>query len=99
MGTPGDFIVKFGWQPGEADIGEAKILAEDVHTAGDSWYAAKLKLPVRLNPARDYHFEISAKSRRAPQDGYLVYGPTPLGGADYPVSFSLSFRVLGNNGR
>ena len=99
VGNPGAFAVKFGSHPGEADIGEARISANDVRTAGDSWYSARLRLPVKLNPARDYYFEIGAESGHAPQDGYLVYGPSPLGGADYPSSFSVSFRVLGKDER
>ena len=60
----------------------------------DLWYEAALKKPVRLDPAKLYYFELRAESGHAPQDAYVVFGPQPLGGEDYPAAFGLSFQTL-----
>ncbi|MGA3328866.1 MAG: hypothetical protein ABSF45_30820, partial [Terriglobia bacterium] len=58
------------------------------------WYEAGLRKPVRLDPKKLYFFELRAGAGRAPGDDYLVFGPQPLGGRDYPAAFGLSFRTL-----
>jgi dienelactone hydrolase len=93
VGSPGNVIVRFGSAPGESNIGQTEILATDVYPGYDLWYAAKLRRPAKLNSRKLYYFELTAESGRAPQNYYLVYGPKPLGGTDYPGSFGLSFRV------
>ena len=47
-----------------------------------------------MDPKKLYWFEVRSASGYAPQDGYTVYGPKPLGGEDYPHNFGLSFRML-----
>jgi dienelactone hydrolase len=94
VGTPGDLAARFGTRPGGADLGTATIFSSDVGVEGDSWQPAKLARPMKLDAARNYYFEIRAQSGHGPQNGYVVYGPVPLGGADVRSSFSLSFRVL-----
>jgi hypothetical protein len=93
-GNPGNLIVRFGSKEGAADLGEAEVLSSNVYPQYDLWYEATLKQPVRLDPRKLYFFELQAKSGRAPDDGYVVFGPEPLGGKDYPAAFGLSFRTL-----
>jgi cephalosporin-C deacetylase-like acetyl esterase len=93
-GNPGNLIVRFGSQEGSADLGEAEVLSKDVYPQYDLWYEAGLRKPVRLDPKKLYFFELRAGAGRAPGDDYLVFGPQPLGGRDYPAAFGLSFRTL-----
>ena len=94
LGNPGDLVVRFGSQEGAADLGEAVVLAQNVYPQYDLWYEAKLKKPVRLDPGKLYYFELRASSGHAPNDGFTVFGPQPLGGQDYPNAFGLSFQTL-----
>jgi dienelactone hydrolase len=93
-GNPGNLLVRFGSQEGAADLGEAAVISKDVYPQYDLWYEAALKKPVRLDPSKLYYFELRAESGRAPDDGFTVFGPQPLGGKDYPAAFGLSFRTL-----
>ncbi len=93
-GNPGNLIVRFGSQEGSADLGEAEVLSNNVYPQYDLWYEAGLRKPVRLDPEKHYFFELRAASGRAPDDDYVVFGPQPLGGCDYPTAFGLSFRTL-----
>lgn len=93
-GNPGNLIVRFGSQEGLADLGEAAVLSKDVYPQYDLWYEAALRKPVRLDPKKLYFFELRAESGHAPDDDYVVFGPQPLGGRDYPAGFGLSFRAL-----
>jgi hypothetical protein len=58
------------------------------------WYEAALRKPVRLDAKKQYFFELRATSGRSPDDDYVVFGPQPLGGRDYPNAFGLSFHTL-----
>ena len=93
-GNPGNLIVRFGSQEGSADLGEAEVLSKDVYPEYDLWYEARLRKPVRLDPNKLYFFELRAESGHAQDDDYVVFGPQPLGGRDYPAAFGLSFRTL-----
>jgi dienelactone hydrolase len=93
-GNPGNLIVRFGSREGAADLGEAVVVANNVYPQLDLWYEAAVTKPVRLDPAMLYHFELTAESGHGPQDSYVVFGPQPLGGRDYPAAFGLSFRTL-----
>jgi hypothetical protein len=94
VGNPGNLIVRFGPHEGAADLGEAEVLAQDVYPQYDLWYEATLKKPVQLDAQKLYFFELGANPGRAPDDGYIVFGPQPLGGKDYPTAFGLSFHTL-----
>jgi hypothetical protein len=93
-GIPGDLVLKFGSAEQSADLGAARIHSKDVYPQYDLWYEAILDKAVRLDPRKIYFFEIGAESGLAPHDCYTVYGPTPLGGKDFPSSFGLSFRTV-----
>ena len=93
-GNPGNMVVRFGSKEGGSDLGEAEILSQSVDPQNQQWQEAKLKSPVRLDPQRLYYFELRATSGHAPADDYVVFGPRPLGGDDYPNAFGLSFRTL-----
>ncbi len=94
VGSPGDVVVRFGSQDGANDIGEVRIPTQSVDPLFELMYNAEIK-PVRLDPSKLYYFEVRASSGLAPLDYYLLYGPKPLGGQDYPLNFGLSFEVLG----
>ena len=93
-GNPGNLIVRFGSREGAGDLGEALVLAKNVYPQYDLWYEAALTKPLRLDPTKPYCFELKAESGHGPDDGYVVFGPQPLGGRDYPPAFGLSFRTL-----
>jgi dienelactone hydrolase len=93
-GNPGNLIIRFGSREGAADLGEAAVVAKNVYAQLDLSYEAAPSKPVRLDPAKLYFFELRAESGHAPQDAYMVFGPQPLGGRDYPAAFGLSFRTL-----
>ena len=97
VGTPGDVIVRFGTKEGANDVGETRLPAQDIYPLFDLMYKATIK-PVRLDPAKLYFFEIRALLAKAPKDHYLVYGPKPLGGKDFPPEFGASFEVLSATG-
>ncbi len=94
VGHPGDLVVKIGSNKGESDLGELRLQEKAVYSGYDFWYDMSLAHPVRLDPRKEYWFEVQATSGESANDGYVVYGPKPLGGDDYPQSFGLSFRVL-----
>ena len=93
-GNPGNLIVRFGSKEGSADLGDAEVPSKDVYPEYDLWYQAGLKKTVRLDPRKLYFFELRAASGHAPDDDYVIYGPQPLGGRDYPAAFGLSFQTL-----
>jgi hypothetical protein len=93
VGHPGNVRVRLGSREGGDEIGKARISAESVGRGCDLWYEAKVN-PTRLESASTYFFEITAESGLAPQDFYLIYGPRPLGGSDFPPFFGLSYRVV-----
>ena len=71
-----------------------KCFRKNVYPQYDLWYEAALKRAVRLDSRKLYFFELRAGSGAAPEDGYVVFGPQPLGGQDYPSAFGLSFRTV-----
>lgn len=86
-GTGGDVVLRFAAREGMADIGEARIPGESVRPLFDLWYEARVK-PVKLDPAKEYFFELLA-----PSGQFIVYGPKPLGGTDYAPYFPLAYTV------
>ena len=93
-GSPGDLVIKLGSQEGASDIGVMRLKNTQVYAGQDLPYTLKLEHPVNVDPKKLYWFEVTSASGYAPHDGYLVYGPKPLGGEDYPHNFGLSFRML-----
>ena len=93
-GNPGDLMVLLGSQEGGKDLGESRLSEQEVYPGYDLWYELKLKQPIALDPRKLYWFEVRSESGSAPQDAYTVYGPKPMGGADYPHNFGLSFQLL-----
>ena len=53
--------MRFGTQEGAADVGEAHIPATTIDPSFDMWWEGHVK-PVRLDPAKEYYFELSAAS-------------------------------------
>jgi hypothetical protein len=94
IGSPGNLVVQLGSQEGGADLGELQLSEQNVESSDDLWYDLKLNKPIRLNPDKLYWFQVTVASGTTPHDGYVVYGPKPLGGTDYPDKFGLSFRMM-----
>lgn len=94
VGHPGNLIVRLGTMESADDIAELRLRAADVDEGLGLWYELKLKGPKKLDPRHLYWFELRAESGDAPQGGYRVYGPAPLGGTDYPHNFGLSFKTI-----
>jgi dienelactone hydrolase len=92
-GNPGDVIVRFGSKEGAADLGTARIRAEDVAPLYDLWYAARVPVS-QLAAGREYHIEVRMEPGKDPRDHYLVYGPKPLGGRPKPDRFVFAYRPV-----
>ncbi len=92
--NPGDVLVRYGSEEETADVGTARVNAALVPEAGGSWVDARI-VPVRLNPRKLYHFEVSVEWGWKDQgDYYVAYGPAPLGGKPIEPHFPISFRTL-----
>lgn len=92
-GSPGDILLRFGMSHGGEEIGVAKIPADRVANE-PTWQDVTIS-PIRLEPGKLYHFEISAEwGWKSRGDHYVMYGPRPLGGSDFPQSFGIAFRLL-----
>ncbi len=97
VGEPGDVLVRFGSSEGCQDIGEVRINASLVSSSEGAWTAAHI-VPVRLDPGKQYYFEITVEWGWMQQGSYyLASGPAPLGGQRIPPHFGISFRTLGEN--
>jgi dienelactone hydrolase len=94
VGQPGDFVVAVGTSNGQRDLGTLRLSEHDVHYGYDLWYDMFFEHPLHLDPHKQYWFEVQPVSKSKLDDGYLIYGPKPLGGEDYPQNFGLSFRVI-----
>src|ERR1019366_340142 len=93
-GYPGDLIMRFGTQAGSANVGEAHIPARKIDPTFDMWWEGHVK-PVQLDPAKEYYFELSAASGSISEGNYyVVYGPKPLGGTNYPPDLPVAYQVL-----
>jgi hypothetical protein len=94
VGHPGDLVIELGTEPGKDDVGRTSLRASDMLEQYDLWSEAKLEKPVRLDANGFYFFRITTQSGRAPDNYYVLFGPRPLGGEDFPRQFGLAFRVL-----
>jgi len=94
VGHPGDLVIELGTEPGKDDVGRASLRASDMLEQYDLWSEARLEKPVRLDANGLYFFRITTQSGRAPDNYYVLFGPRPLGGQDFPRQFGLAFRVL-----
>ncbi len=93
-GYPGDLIMRFGSQEGGADIGEARVPANTIDPSFDLWWEGHVK-PIRLEAGKEYYFELSAAAGSIPEGNYyVIYGPKPLGGLNYPPYLPVAYRVL-----
>jgi dienelactone hydrolase len=94
VGAPGDLLVRFGSTEGGAEIGEVRVNSRLVSESEGVWTNARFT-PVRLDPAKEYYFEISVEWGWIEQGNYFVAsGPAPLGGQRILPYFGISFRTL-----
>jgi len=97
VGGPGDLLVRYGSTEGGAEIGEVRVHSRRVSESEGVWTAGRMP-PVRLDPGKQYHFEISVEWGWIEQGNYYVArGPAPLGGERIPPYFGISFRTLPGN--
>jgi len=92
-GQPGPLEIRFGSRPGSNDIGTATLDANDVRTDKEAWY----ELPITRHPMRAgalVYYGIRCTSGETPDDHFVIYGPRPIGGKDWPNRFALSYQVL-----
>jgi dienelactone hydrolase len=93
VGRPGPLEVRFGSRPGSADLGVASIDAESVSPEPNAWCRLRID-PRPIQPGTLVYHELRCPSGTAPENHYVIYGPRPIGGRDWPNRFALSFRVL-----
>lgn len=94
VGVPGDLLVRFGSTEGGADIGAARINSRLVSGSEGAWTGARIT-PARLDPGKQYYFEISVEWGWIDQGAYYVAaGPAPLGGQRILPYFGVSYRTL-----
>jgi hypothetical protein len=98
VGRPSDFVVRIGTKEGLADIANRRIPAATVLPLYDLWYTVVTE-PTRLDPARQYFFELSTEASVGNENHYVVYGPKPLGGRAFLPYFEMSFETLTLNER
>ena len=94
VGAPGDVLVRFGTTEGGGEIGEARVNSRLVSESEGNWTSASIT-PVRLDPGKEYYFQISVEWGWI-EDGnyYVASGPAPLGGQRILPHFGISFRTL-----
>ncbi len=93
VGQPGPLEVRFGSRPGSDDLGTATLLPETVQPDGQAWCTLRID-PRPVEPGVLVYYDIGCTGGTAPEDHYVVYGPRPIGGKDWPNRFALSYRVL-----
>jgi len=95
VGAPGDLLLRFGLTEGGAEIAETRVNSNLVSETDGAWTTAWIT-PVRLDPGKQYYFELSVEWGWIDQQSYFVAeGPAPLGGQRIPPYFGISFRTLG----
>jgi len=92
-GQPGPIEICFGSRPRSNDIGTAKLDANEVRPDQDVWRELRIPSNSMRAGARVY-FEIQCTSGRTLDDHYVIYGPRPIGGKDWPNRFALSYQGL-----
>ena len=85
-GDAAPLIVRYGTQPGAADLGTATLTS-----VTDGWVDAPVSTQM-LRKGFDYFFEIRTEPTGA--GSYDLYGPRPLGGQRFERDFAVSFRLL-----
>ncbi len=93
IGRPGPLEVRFGSRPGSDDLGVASVEADSVPPEDDAWFELRVD-PRPVEPGALVYYELRCPSGTAPENHYLIYGPRPIGGKDWPNRFALCYRVL-----
>jgi len=92
-GQPGSLNIRFGSRPGSNDIGTAKLDANSVQSEKETWHELQIT-PQPVHGGAVVYFEIVCADGDKPVDHYVIYGPRPIGGKDWPDRFALSYQVL-----
>lgn len=93
VGNPGPLEIRFGSGPDADDLGTASIEPGSVAPKHEAWYELRID-PKAVEGGELVYFEVACAGGSTPQDHFLVYGPRPIGGRDWPNRFALSYRVL-----
>lgn len=92
-GQPGQLEIRLGSRPGSNDIGTGTLDANAVQTDKEAWHVLKIApQPMRVRAV--VYFEIACANGNNQDDHYVIYGPRPIGGKDWPSRFALSYQVL-----
>jgi len=93
VGSPGRLEIRFGSAPGKDDLGVASL--EPGSALPPDGQFKELRIDARARPgSTPVYYELSCRRGKAPQDHYLLYGPLPIGGKDFPDRFALSYCLL-----
>jgi len=93
VGQPGPLEMWFGSAPGKDDLGTVKLPPESVGMDKEAW--SELRIDARrVEAGMLVYFDVRCAAGTSPENRYVVYGPRPIGGKDWPNRFGLSYRVL-----
>ena len=93
VGHPGAIEARFGTAPGRDDVGVAALDSAGVLPLFEQWY--RFQVPGRsVKEGTLIHYELRCTSGAEAENRYVVFGPRPIGGEDFPDRFALSYRVL-----
>ena len=93
VGRPGPLEVRLGSRRKSDDLGSATLDSGSISAEGDAWCRLQIA-PRPVEPGTLVYYDIRCSGGTAPEDHYVVYGPRPIGGKDWPERFALSYRVL-----
>ncbi len=93
VGEPGALMVTIGTTRDAADVATYRLGADAIHPVWDLWYELRGS-EVTVTPGGPLHVSVRAEAGVLPADGYLAYGPRPLGGEPTTDDATFAFRVL-----
>jgi hypothetical protein len=92
-GQPGSMEIRFGSRLGSDDIGTAKLDSSDVDFDRVAWREVQIT-PHPLRAGTLVYYDITCASSKTRDGHFVIYGPRPIGGEDWPSSFALSYKVI-----
>jgi hypothetical protein len=92
-GQPGPLEIRFGTRRGSNDVGTAKLEANNVRSDKEAWHELKIT-PHPMRAGALVYYEIACAHGNKQNDHYVIYGPRPIGGKDWPNRFALYYQVV-----
>jgi dienelactone hydrolase len=93
VGQPGPLEIRFGTRPGADDLGTATVSSDSVLPDQQAWCSLRID-PRPVAAGTVVYYEMGCTEGAASENHYLLYGPRPIGGRDWPNRFGLSYCVL-----